>query len=67
MKQIKRITDNIIFNQDLEKKIVLQTIDSLISKVPSGGNYQLTIGTVVEFLGDIKGCTITIDYFDDKE
>lgn len=67
MRKIKRITESIFFNKDSEKETIFQMIKSLISKVPSGGNYQITVGKIVEFHGDINGCEITIDYFETKE
>ncbi|MBN1074667.1 hypothetical protein DVV91_09970 [Clostridium botulinum] len=67
MKKVKRITESIFFNKESEKEIIFQIIERLISQVPSGGDYQITVGKIVEFHGDINGCEITVDYFENKE
>lgn len=67
MKKVKRITESIFFNKESEKEIIFQIIERLISKVPSGGDYQITVSKIVEFHGDINGCEITVDYFENEE
>ncbi|MBY6838661.1 hypothetical protein [Clostridium botulinum] len=67
MRELKRITDTMIFYKESEKDSILHLIGNLISKVPSGGNYQLTVGAVSEVYDNIKDCEIKIDYFENEE
>lgn len=67
MKNVKRITDTIVFNKESEKDSILHLIGNLISKVPSGGSYQITVGVVGQVYNNIKDCEIKIDYFENEE
>ncbi|WP_252241526.1 hypothetical protein [Clostridium sp. ZBS18] len=67
MRELKRITDTMIFYKESEKDSILHLIGNLISKVPSGGSYQITVGAVGEVYDNIKDCEIKIDYFENEE